>query len=218
MTWRRHSLRVRLAAWYAGVGVAVLVTGLMAVLIGGIWIPTSRAVVLLVLLIGLPGAACVFAVAGYFAADRALAPLKVMVERTRRLSARSLSERLPIVNTQDELGQLASVFNGMLGRLEDSFAELRRFTADASHELRTPLTAIQAVGEVGLRQGDAHGLRDAVGSMLEEAAHLNQLIDRLLLLAQADDDTSSVRLTAAPVSNVVSQVTDLLGIVAEAKG
>jgi Mg2+-importing ATPase len=218
MTGRRHSLRFRLAAWYAGAGVVVLVSGLMAALIGGIWIPTSRAVVLLVLLIGLPGAACAFAVAGYFAADRALAPLRLMVERTRRLSAQSLSERLPIVNTQDELGQLASVFNGMLGRLEDSFAELRRFTADASHELRTPLTAIQAVGEVGLRQGDVQGLRDAVGSMLEEAASLNQLIDRLLLLAQADDDTTPVRLTAAPVSSVVSQVTDLLGVVAEEKG
>ena len=218
MTWRRHSLRVRLAAWYAGVGIAVLVTGLMTVLIGGIWIPTSRAVVLLVLLIGLPSAACAFAVAGYFAADRALAPLRLMVERTRRLSAQSLSERLPIANTRDELGQLASVFNGMLGRLEDSFAELRRFTADASHELRTPLTAIQAVGEVGLRQGDAQGLRDAVGSMLEEAARLNQLIDRLLLLAQADDDTTPIRLAAAPVGSVVSQVTDLLGVVAEEKG
>jgi len=218
MTGRRHSLRVRLAAWYAGAGVVVLVSGLMAALIGGIWIPTSRAVVLLVLLIGLPGAACAFAVAGYFAADRALAPLRLMVERTRRLSAQSLSERLPIVNTQDELGQLAGVFNGMLGRLEDSFAELRRFTADASHELRTPLTAIQAVGEVGLRQGDAQGLRDAIGSMLEEAGSLNQLIDHLLLLAQADDDTTPVCLIAAPVSSVVSQVTDLLGIVAEEKG
>jgi P-type Mg2+ transporter len=218
MSRRRHSLRVRLAAWYAGAGVVVLVSGLMAALIGGIWIPTSRAAVLLVLLIGLPGAACAFAVAGYFAADRALAPLRLMVERTRRLSAQSLSERLPIVNTQDELGQLAGVFNGMLGRLEDSFAELRRFTADASHELRTPLTAIQAVGEVGLRQGDAQGLRDAVGSMLEEVASLNQLIDHLLLLAQADDDTTPVLLTAAPVGSVVSQVTDLLGVVAEEKG
>src|ERR1700678_12805 len=218
MSRRRHSLRIRLAAWYAGAGVVVLVSGLMAALMGGIWIPTSRAVVLLVLLIGLPGAACAFAVAGYFAADRALAPLRLMVERTRQLSAQSLSERLPVVNTQDELGQLASVFNGMLGRLEDSFAELRRFTADASHELRTPLTAIQAVGEVGLRQGDVQGLRDAVGSMLEEAASLNQLIDRLLLLAQADDDTTPVRLTPAPVGSVVSQVTDLLGVVAEEKG
>jgi Mg2+-importing ATPase len=216
--WRQRSLRVRLAAWYAGAGVTVLVACLMVALISGVWLPTSRAAVLLVLFVFLPGAAGAFAAAGYFVAGRALAPLKVLAERARRLSARSLSERLPVVNARDELGQLAGVFNEMLGRLEDSFAELKRFTADASHELRTPLTAIRAVGEVGLRQGDTPGLRDAVGSMLEEAARLNQLIDRLLLLAQADDDRAPVHLAAAPVRNVVTQVTDLLSVVAEEKG
>jgi P-type Mg2+ transporter len=215
--WRKRSLRVRLAAWYAGVGVAVLVACLMAALISGVWLPASRAAVLVVLLVFLPGAAGVFAAAGYFVAGRALAPLKVLAERARRLSARSLSERLPIINARDELGQLTGVFNEMLGRLEDSFAELKRFTADASHELRTPLTAIRAVGEVGLHQGDAPGLREAVGSMLEEAARLNQLIDRLLLLAQADDDMAPVHLGAAPVRDVVNQVTDLLSVVAEDK-
>jgi P-type Mg2+ transporter len=217
-SWRQRSLRVRLAAWYAGAGVAVLVACLMAALISGVWLPASRAAVLLVLFVFLPGAAGAFAAAGYFVAGRALAPLKVLAERARRLSARSLSERLPVINPRDELGQLAGVFNEMLGRLEDSFAELRRFTADASHELRTPLTAIRAVGEVGLRQGDTPGLRDAVGSMLEEAARLNQLIDRLLFLAQADDAVAPVHLAAAPVRDVVTQVTDLLSVVAEEKG
>jgi len=216
--WRKRSLRVRLAAWYAGVGVAVLVACLMAALMSGVWLPASRGAVLVVLLVFLPGAAGIFAAAGYFVAGRVLAPLKVLAERARRLSARSLSERLPVINARDELGQLTGVFNEMLGRLEDSFAELKRFTADASHELRTPLTAIRAVGEVGLHQGDTPGLREAVGSMLEEAARLNQLIDRLLLLAQADDDMAPVHLGTAAVRDVVTQVTDLLSVVAEEKG
>ena len=49
------------------------------------------------------------------------------------------------------MGRLATVFNETLGRLEASFEQMRRFTADVSHELRTPLTAIRSVGEVGLR-------------------------------------------------------------------
>ena len=158
-------MRVRLAAWYAGAGVVVLVSGLMAALIGGIWIPTSRAVVLLVLLIGLPGAACAFAVAGYFAADRALAPLRLMVERTRRLSAQSLSERLPIVNTQDELGQLASVFNGMLGRLEDSFAELRRF-GEAFGARPATLMGLSGLGDLVLTCASAQSRNFAFGVAL----------------------------------------------------
>ena len=112
---------------------------------------------------------------------------------------------------------MAGVFNAMLARLEDSFAELRRFTADASHELRTPLTAIRAVGEVGLRQSDPQALRAAVESMLEEASRLNQLVDRVLLPAQVDGETGPLQLTAGAVRDVMSQVTELLGVVAEGR-
>lgn len=212
--WRQRSLRIQLAGWYAGAGVAVLVACLMAALIWGIWIPTHRLDVILALFVGLPCAAGLLAIAGYFLAERALAPVRAMVERARRLSAQSLSERLPVVNPHDELGQLALVFNDTLNRLENSFAELKRFTADASHELRTPLTAIRAVGEVGLREGDPDRLRDVVGSMLEEVARMNQLIDRLLLLAQTDSNTLSVRLSAASVRDVIVQVSDSLNVVA----
>ena len=131
--WRQRSLRIELASWYAGAGAAVLVMLLMAALITGVWTPARRLDVLLVLLIGLPLAVALLAVAGYLIAERALAPIRTMVDRARRLSARSLSERLPVMNPHDELGQLAAVFNETLNRLENSFAELKRFTADASH-------------------------------------------------------------------------------------
>jgi Mg2+-importing ATPase len=195
----------------------VLVAAVMVALITGVWVPATRLVVILVLLVGLPGAAGAFAAAGYFVAGRALAPIAVMAERARRLSARSLSERLPVANAHDELGRLAVIFNKTLDRLENSFAELRRFTADASHELRTPLTAIRAVGEVALRQDNPGALRDTVGSMLEEVAHMNQLIERLLLLAQADHDTIPVRLAATPVGDVLRDVADSLSVVAAEK-
>ena len=217
MGWRQRTLRVRLAIWYTAAGIALLVLAMMVALISRVWVPGSRLDVVLVLLIGLPIAACAFAAAGYLVAGRALAPIAVMAERARRLSARSLSERLPVPNPEDELGQLAVIFNETFDRLEGSFAELRRFTADASHELRTPLTAIRAVGEVALRRETPGALRDAVGSMLEEVAHMNQLIERLLLLAQADHDTIPVRLSATDLREVVLDVADSLGVVATEK-
>src|SRR5204863_8726343 len=105
---------------------------------------------------GLPLGISVAGIGGYSLARRALAPVDRMAERARSISADRLEERLPIDNPNDELGRLASVFNETLGRLETSFEQMRRFTADISHELRTPLTAIRTVGEVGLR-----GERDA---------------------------------------------------------
>ena len=56
--WRQHTLRVRLALWYAGAGVAVLVAVAMLALVTGVWVPNKRLDVVLVLLLGLPGAAC----------------------------------------------------------------------------------------------------------------------------------------------------------------
>src|SRR6266853_1565735 len=69
----------------------------------------------------------------------------------------------------------------MLSRIEQSFEQLRRFTADASHELRTPLASIRSVGEVGL-QKDAtpEEYRDTIGSMLEEINRLTNLVEILI--------------------------------------
>jgi signal transduction histidine kinase len=91
-----------------------------------------------VLAFGLPLAAGLSAAGGYLIAHRSLSPMSQIAARARQITADSLGGRLPVPNPHDELGQLATVFNATLARLENSFAELRRFTADASHELRTP--------------------------------------------------------------------------------
>src|SRR4030095_15264171 len=93
----------------------------------------------------------------------------------------------PVHNPDDEMGRLAAVFNQTLARLEESFEQMRRFTADVSHELRTPLTAIRSVGEVGLRgHRDEHAYRTIIGSMLEESDRLATLVDRLLTLSRTE--------------------------------
>jgi HAMP domain-containing protein len=104
-----------------------------------------------VLAIGLPVTVLLIGFAGYAVAGKALQPVDEMAQRARKISAERLNERLAIQNPSDELGHLGLAFNETLARLEKSFEQLRRFTADASHELRTPLTAIRSVGEVALQ-------------------------------------------------------------------
>jgi signal transduction histidine kinase len=101
-----------------------------------------------------------------------------MAATARRIGAESLADRLPVANPRDEFGQLASVFNDTLSRLQDAFEQLRRFTADTSHELRTPLTAMRSIGEVAL-QGSANAAeyREVIGSMLEGVERLTRLVE-----------------------------------------
>jgi heavy metal sensor kinase len=172
-----------------------------------------------VLAFGLPLAGALSAAGAYLIAHRSLSPVSQIAARARQITADSLGGRLPVPNPYDELGQLATVFNATLGRLENSFAELRRFTADASHELRTPLTALRAVGEAALRPDvrDTKSLRDALASMLEEARRLSDLVDALLLLARADTGGLSPSLQQVDLTGLVSEVRETLLVLAEEK-
>jgi len=126
-------------------------------------------------------------VLAYLLARKALAPVKQLLRLTQDITAERLDRRLPVVNPHDELGRLAQTINAMIGRLERSFAEIRRFTADASHELRTPLTAIRTEAEVALAK--PLGLNEhqqLLGSILEECGRLTRLTDQLLTLARED--------------------------------
>ena len=168
---------------------------------------------------GLPLAVALSAAGGYLIAHRSLSPMSQIAARARQITAESLGGRLPVPNPHDELGELATVFNATLARLENSFAELRRFTADASHELRTPLTALRAVGEAALRPdaGDPKSLREALSSMLEETRRLSDLVDALLLLARADTSGVSPSLEQVDLRGLVNEVRETLLVLAEEK-
>jgi heavy metal sensor kinase len=173
----------------------------------------------LILVLGLPLGVAVAGLGGYSLARRALAPIERMTERARTITAERLSDRLPVHHPDDEMGRLATVFNETLGRLEASFEQMRRFTADVSHELRTPLTAIRSVGEVGLRENrDDAAYRTIIGSMLEEADRLSSLVDRLLTLSRAESGQAKLSVDVVDLRELADDVVSYLGVLAEEKG
>jgi heavy metal sensor kinase len=173
---------------------------------------------LVILGLAFPVAVGVAAFGGYVLARRALAPVGKMADRARTITAERLGERLPVITPDDELGHLAVVFNETFARIERSFEQLRRFTADASHELRTPLTAIRSVGEVGLREHhNERGYREIIGSMLEEADRLGHLVESLLTLSRADAGQVKLRLEQMDLAELAREVVNHLGVLAEEK-
>lgn len=172
--------------------------------------------VLVVLALGLPLVVALAGIGGYGLARRALTPIDHLASEARRITADRLHERLSVPNQHDEIGRLAVVINDTFARLQSSFDQLRRFTADASHELRTPLAVIRGIGEAGLGQPRTGAeYRDAMGSMLEEVDRLTTLVDTLLRLSHGDAGT--VRLAREPVDLVrlTTDVVSSLGILAE---
>lgn len=172
--------------------------------------------VLTVLVFGLPLIVALAGAGGYVLARRALTPIDDLASAARRITAARLHERVSVPNPHDEIGRLAAVINETITRLESSFEQLRRFTADASHELRTPLSVVRGLAEVGLdgtRTPDEY--KEALSSILEEVDRLTHLVDTLLRLSHGDAGT--VRLAREPVDlgQLAREVVSSLGILAD---
>lgn len=127
------------------------------------------------------------ALLGAWAARSALQPLRQMGEVASKVSARSLTTRLPEGQMPVELAELAQNVNAMLERLDDAFQRLSAFSADIAHELRTPLSNLLTHTQVTLtRPRELDAYREALHSNLEELQWMAQLVNDMLYLAKAD--------------------------------
>src|SRR6266849_5693528 len=118
---------------------------------------------------------------------RALAPLEAVIRGARSITASKLSERLALPRRRDELHVLIEEFNRLFARLEQGFAALSRYAADASHELRTPLAVVAAELDVSLlRPRTPEEWERAAQKSLQEIRQLARLVDSLLDLARAE--------------------------------
>ena len=125
---------------------------------------------------------------GWLMAGRVLSPLRTITATARRISARSLHQRIAMSGPDDELKELGDTFDQLLGRLDASFRAQRQFVANASHELRTPLARQRTLLEVALRdkQTTNASLRTACERALAAGEQQERLIASLLTLARGE--------------------------------
>jgi heavy metal sensor kinase len=110
-----------------------------------------------------------------------------MAKQAHRITGSNLETRIEIDNAAEELAVLVTSFNQLLARLDQSFATMRRFVADASHELRTPVSVIRGEADVALSQERSPGeYRESLAVVLDESRRISLLVDDLLNLARAD--------------------------------
>ena len=159
--------------------------------------PVVDEILEVVVLFGLP-AVLSLGIGSWWLVRRALAPLDRLAEAAARIHAGSLSEPLPGADAGDEVGRLAGVFNGMMARLDTSFAQVKDFTLHASHELKTPLAILQSELEMALADPTATAAqREVFVSQLDEVHRLTKIVEGLTFLARAD--TGQLRLAQEPV-------------------
>ena len=138
-------------------------------------------------LLAFPLALLLVGIGGWVIGSRALRPLKAIADTAEHVTARGLDQRIPLVDSDGEVARVVRVLNGMMDRLEKSFHQATRFTADASHELKTPLAIMQGELENALQVAPAGSNEQQIfNNLLEETQRLKHITRNLLLLAQAD--------------------------------
>jgi len=175
--------------------------------------------ILLIMAVSIPLSLLFAWYGGWFLAGRALRPVDIITKSAQKISAENLSQRLEIVNPNDEIGKLAETFNRTLGRLENAFIRTKRFSADVSHELRTPLTILRGETELGLRwSGDPDEFKKILGSNLEEINRMSEIIGYLLDLSRAEEDSLSLHLQQLELKELLQDLVQQIWLLAEEKG
>ena len=157
---------------------------------------------------------------GYWLAGSSMRPVEGIMDEVDAISdGRSLHRRLAVPVSGDEMARLALTVNGMLARLEQSFASLRRFTADASHELKTPLMVLRAGVERALvHPGTPSEILQSLDETLAQINQMTEMVENLLTLARADEGRAPLAVEECDLREVVADVAETAGILGEEAG
>ncbi len=155
------------------------------------------------LLVGIPILTGFVGLTVWVIIGRSLRPVEHIRSQVASIGDRELDRRVPVPGSDDEIGRLAVTMNEMLGRLERSSEQQRRFVADASHELRSPLAVIRSALEVNQAHPTDADWPEVASDVLDEALRMQRLIEDLLMLARIDADKLPALTTAVDLDDLV---------------
>lgn len=172
----------------------------------------------LILLITVPSALVVASLGGQFLARKALKPVDQITHTARVITTKNLNQRIEPLKVKDEISRLVDTFNDMISRLDQSFNQIKQFTADASHELKTPLTILKGEVEVALRRERTPSeYIQILESNLEEINRMSKIVDDLLWLSKADIGEIKIQKEEVNLTALIQELVDQMSLLAQSK-
>lgn len=167
-------------------------------------------------LLAMPVALMLVSAGGWIVAGRALRPLRVIADTAARVTSRGLDQRIPISAEDPEIVRLTTMLNGMMDRLEESFQQAIRFSADASHELKTPLAIMRGELENALQAAEPGSSGQQVFSgLLEECQRLASITRSLMLLSRADAGQLAPALESVDLTGLLREILEDTAVLAD---
>lgn len=162
-----------------------------------------------IFLVSIPVALLIVAMGAWLISGKALRPIGQLTGVIQQVTVKGLDQRIPVGTTDGEFVELIQVFNQMLERLERSFMQASRFSADAAHELKTPLTILQGELERTLQQVEPGSeVQQSLSNLLDEVRRLSGIMRKLLLLSLADAGHMNLYLVELDMSELLLEMVE----------
>jgi signal transduction histidine kinase len=175
--------------------------------------------IMLGMLGAIPTVLIVITIGGRWVARKALAPVDAIREAASRITVQNLHQRLPAPSANDEIAALIAVLNATFDRLQRSFEQSVRFSAEASHHLKTPISVLRAGIEEILTDPDTPAKQQTrANALLHQVHQLTSVAENLLLLARADAGRLELHREPFNLTEVLEGVCDDASAMAEAEG
>jgi two-component system sensor histidine kinase CpxA len=146
-------------------------------------------------------------------------PIEKMRTATQRFAAGDLSTRVAddVGKRHDELGDLAIDFDVMAERIESLITAQQRLSRDVSHELRSPLARMNVALEIA-KQRSGVEIKPMLDRIEKESLRLNEMISRLLTLAQLESGSGEYERHELNLKTIVEQIATDADFEAKANG
>lgn len=168
-----------------------------------------------IFLVSIPGALLLVAGGAWGISGSALRPIRRLNKAIEQVTVKGLDQRVPLGTTDVEFVKLIQVFNQMLERLERSFKQASRFSADAAHELKTPLAILQGELEQTLQQAEPGSqIQQNLSHLLDEVQRFSGIVRKLLLLSLADTGQMSLHQVEVDISQLLIEMTEDIELLA----
>jgi signal transduction histidine kinase len=135
-----------------------------------------------------------------------------------RISARDLSQRVPVSRAGDAFDRLGGQINAMLDRISTLMEELRLLTDSLAHDLRSPVSRLRSAAQAAAEANDPQEQEEMLGSVIRQADSLMRILTAVLEISRSEALTGRKQFAWFDVGELAAELAEMYDPLVEERG